>query len=107
MSALEINTIFKKYERLVRKTPASLIFWGFIILILTGAFLLSLPISSKSGNSTSFLNALFTATSSACVTGLVVVDTNTYWSMFGQIVILSLIQIGALGIMSVITLLSV
>ena len=99
--------IIKKRKRASKLTPARMIIFGFILLILAGAFLLFLPISSKSGNFTGFANALFTATSSVCVTGLVVVDTNTYWSLFGQIVILALIQIGALGIMSVVTLFSV
>lgn len=90
-----------------RVTPARIIITGFILLILFGAFLLALPISAKSGNATGFFNALFTATSSVCVTGLVVVDTNTYWSLFGKIVILALIQIGALGIMSVVTVFAV
>lgn len=56
-------------------------------MILLGTFLLSLPISASSGNSTRFTDALFTATSSVCVIGLVVVDTNVYWSMFGKVVI--------------------
>ncbi len=90
-----------------RVTPARIIITGFILLILFGAFLLALPISAKSGHATGFFNALFTATSSVCVTGLVVVDTNTYWSLFGKIVILALIQIGALGIMSVVTIFAV
>lgn len=106
MSSLEIEKTLKKHERLKRMTPVRMIFWGFILMILLGAFLLSLPISSNSGSYTNFTDALFTATSSVCVTGLVVVDTNTYWSVFGQIIILLLIQIGALGIMSVVTLLS-
>ncbi len=90
-----------------RVTPARIIITGFILLILFGAILLALPISAKSGHATGFFNALFTATSSVCVTGLVVVDTNTYWSLFGKIVILALIQIGALGIMSVVTIFAV
>lgn len=91
----------------LRITPARIIIVGFILLILFGAMLLTLPISAKSGTFTGFANALFTATSSVCVTGLVVVDTNTYWSLFGKIVILALIQIGALGIMSVVTIFAV
>lgn len=90
-----------------RMTPARMIFLGFVLLIFLGALILSLPISSASGHGTRFTDALFTATSSVCVTGLVVVDTNTYWSFFGKTVILLLIQIGALGIMSVVTLFSV
>ena len=60
-----------------------------------------LPISSASGNTTDFLTALFTATTSVCVTGLVVVDTYSHWSVFGQVIILILAQIGGLGIITV------
>lgn len=63
-----------------------------------------LPVATKSGERTDFLTALFTATSATCVTGLVVVDTKTYWSVFGQIVIMLLIQVGGLGIMTMSTL---
>ena len=73
---------------------------GFLIIILTGAVLLTLPISARSGVPTDFLDALFTATSATCVTGLVTVGTATHWSGFGQVVILLLIQIGGLGFMS-------
>ena len=76
---------------------------GFGGLILLGTILLMLPISSKGGGFTSFEEALFTSTSAVCVTGLVVHDTATYWSAFGQAVILILIQIGGLGIISVTT----
>ncbi|PWM45718.1 MAG: Trk family potassium uptake protein [Clostridiales bacterium] len=79
---------------------------GFIVLILIGAILLSLPISSASGESTNFLSCLFTATSASCITGLVVVDTATHWSGLGQVIILTLIQIGGLGFMSLATLFS-
>lgn len=78
----------------------------FALIILIGAWLLTLPISSRSGQSTPFINALFTATSSNCVTGLIVYDTYTHWSMFGQIVILALIQVGGLGFMSLATIFS-
>lgn len=79
-------------------SPAVLI-TGFILLIIAGSFILILPISSRSGQFTPFIDALFTATSAVCVTGLVVLDTGTYWSLFGQIVILALIQLGGLGFM--------
>ncbi len=72
---------------------------SFLIIILLGTILLSMPWASNSSES-NIMNALFTATSATCVTGLVVVDTGTHWSMFGKIVILSLIQVGGLGIMS-------
>ncbi|MBR3763645.1 MAG: Trk family potassium uptake protein [Clostridia bacterium] len=84
-----------------RLTPFQLIILGFIGLILLGALLLMLPFASRSGQVTAFGDALFTATSAACVTGLVVQDTASYWSGFGQAVILVLIQIGGLGVVTV------
>ena len=83
-----------------RLSPVKTIVLGYVIIILTGALLLTLPISTRDGVWTSFVNALFTATSATCVTGLVVFDTYTYWSVFGQIVILLLIQIGGIGFMT-------
>ena len=80
---------------------------GFILVILVGALILTLPISTTSGESTNFLDALFTATSAVCVTGLIVVDTGTYWNMFGQTVIMILIEIGGLGFMSFTTLIAI
>ncbi len=74
---------------------------GFIVMILIGTALLMLPAASQSGQWTSFSDAFFTAVSAQCVTGLVVVDTATYWSLFGQIVILLLIQTGGLGFISI------
>ncbi len=74
---------------------------GFLLTILLGSFLLALPISSASGKSVPYLDALFTATTSTCVTGLVTLPTVTTWSVFGQIVILLLIQVGGLGIVTV------
>ncbi|MGN0292063.1 MAG: TrkH family potassium uptake protein [Lachnospiraceae bacterium] len=76
---------------------------SFFCVILIGSILLCLPISSRNGEWTPFLNALFTATSATCVTGLVVYDTFTYWSLFGQLVILLMIQIGGIGLMTIIT----
>ena len=80
---------------------------GFAGLILSGVALLMTPYASQSGDSLRFVDALFTATSAVCVTGLVVVDTGTYFSVFGQSVILLLIQIGGLGVMTVATLVAV
>ena len=77
-----------------------LIALSFLAVILVGAFLLSLPISSRTHEWTPFLDSLFTATSATCVTGLVVFDTYTHWSFFGQIVLLFMIQIGGLGFMT-------
>lgn len=87
--------------------PVQILALGFAGVILIGALLLMLPISSAVGQSTPFLDCLFTSTSAVCVTGLVVVDTGTYWSVFGQIVIMLLIQIGGLGFMTFATFLMV
>ncbi len=70
---------------------------GFLCIILLGGLILSLPISSASGESTNLIDSIFTATSAVCVTGLVTLDTGTYWSMFGQTIIMILIEIGGLG----------
>lgn len=78
-----------------------IILLGFAGVILLGAFLLTLPISSKAREWTSFIDALFTSTSAVCVTGLIVFDTATHWSIFGQIVILLLIQIGGMGVVTI------
>jgi trk system potassium uptake protein len=86
-------------------TPPLLLALGFAALIVLGALLLTLPAASVSGRPTGPLDALFTATSAVCVTGLVVVDTADYWSGFGQAVILVLMQLGGLGFMTSATLL--
>lgn len=101
-----VNRInMKRYEGVFnRLSPAQILVLGFAGVILIGAILLSLPVASSSGKPTAFLDALFTSTSAVCVTGLVVVDTGTYWSLFGQIVIISLIQVGGLGFMTMATL---
>ena len=90
--------ILQKFKHL---SGMQLIALGFFLLIMTGAFLLMLPISSRSGEVTPFLSTLFTATSATCVTGLIVYDTFTHWSLFGQLVILTLIQIGGLGFITI------
>lgn len=77
---------------------AHMVIGGFFLAILTGTLLLMLPVSSVSGQWTKPLDALFTATTSVCVTGLVVVPTFAYWSLFGKLVILALIQVGGFGI---------
>lgn len=84
-----------------RFTSFQIIIWGFLAVILIGALLLMLPVSSKAGIITPFNEALFTSTSAVCVTGLVVQDTATYWSWFGQGIILVLIQIGGLGVITI------
>ncbi len=73
---------------------------GFMAIILIGSILLTLPFATRDGNGASFSDALFTSTSATCVTGLIVQDTATYWSLFGQIVIITLIQIGGLGVVT-------
>ena len=99
----------KIYSLWMKKRPKALsatkiIALVFAAIILTGALLLSLPVASRDGISCGFRPALFTATSATCVTGLVLYDTWTQWSGFGQVVIISLIQIGGLGFMSAATL---
>lgn len=89
-----------------RFSPPQILVLGFATIILVGALLLMLPISSTTGESLPFVDALFTATSATCVTGLIVVDTGTYYSTFGQVVIMLLIQTGGLGFMTVATLFS-
>ena len=81
--------------------PPQIIALVFLAIILLGSALLCLPAASKRGTPTDFLTSLFTATSATCVTGLVRVDTGTYWSGFGQAVILVMIQIGGLGFMTI------
>ena len=85
---------------LKNQPPARIIAVGFALLILAGALLLTLPISTRDGQGAAFFDALFTATSATCVTGLVVQDTALYWSGFGQAVILMLIQIGGMGVVT-------
>lgn len=79
--------------------PAKVLALGFMLIILLGAGLLMLPVSSRTGQRLGWLEALFTATSATCVTGLTVVDTYTTYTVFGQMVVLSLIQVGGLGFM--------
>ena len=76
---------------------------GFFLIAMLGTLLLMLPISSSDGTWTPFLTALFTSVSSSCVTGLVLVDTAMHWSLFGQVVIILLIQTGGLGFMTIAT----
>ncbi|MGE8035289.1 TrkH family potassium uptake protein [Lysinibacillus sp. NPDC093692] len=86
-------------------SPPKALVLGFAIIILIGTFFLTLPIATVDTNGLSFLDALFTATSATCVTGLIVVDTGDTFSLFGELVILFLIQIGGLGFMTFATLL--
>lgn len=93
-----LKTAMKK--RRIRLSATQIIAIGFAAIILLGAGLLCLPAASRSGVSCGFFPALFTATSATCVTGLVLFDTYTQWSPFGQAVIITLIEIGGLGFMS-------
>lgn len=87
----------------VSKNPSRLVVSSFFLVILLGSLLLSLPLASRSPGSTDFFTAFFTATSATCVTGLVLVDTMTHWSGFGQGVILALIQIGGLSLLTILS----
>ena len=90
-------------KRMIKNlTDLQIIFLSFLFVVLLGGGILSLPISSKAGEYTSFVDSLFTAISATCVTGLAVLDTSTYWSFFGQIIILILIQVGGLGFMTLV-----
>ena len=87
------------YKKISHVSPTKIILFGYCIIIFIGAILLCLPISSNGGY-TSFSDALFTATSATCVTGLIRFHTYTHWSLFGQVVILLLIQTGGIGFMT-------
>lgn len=88
--------------RLSRKLSSSqIIILGFAAAILFGSLLLMLPISTRDGRGACFTDALFTATSAVCVTGLILKDTAAYWTGFGQAVILALIQIGGMGVVTI------
>lgn len=89
------------FHRKKHLTTFQIIIYGFALIILAGALLLMLPISTRTGTATPFHEALFTSTSAVCVTGLVVQDTASHWSVFGQIVILFLIQIGGMGVITI------
>ncbi len=93
-------TILTEFIRAVSKRPGVAISGSFLVIIFIGAGFLSLPLATATGERTPFIDAVFTATSATCVTGLIVRDTGQYFSTFGQIVILVLIQVGGLGIMT-------
>lgn len=90
--------ILSKFQN--KLTYVRIIAMGYLMVVLLGTFLLMLPAASRNGKGIDFLSALFTATSATCVTGLVVVDTATQWTLLGQIIILVMIQIGGLGFMT-------
>lgn len=93
-------SLFEKVRKR-RLNQVQFIALGFFLIIISGALLLMLPVSARDGQGTDFISALFTATSSTCVTGLIVFDTWTHWSLFGQIIILIMIQIGGLGFVTI------
>lgn len=97
----------KLRKRLYNLSYTKIVAGGYLALLIIGTFLLMLPVSAKNGEWTAFPDALTTATSASCVTGLIVFDTFTHWSFFGQAVLLLLIQTGGLGYMTIITLISV
>ena len=92
-------------QRKIRLTPVRLLVLGYLAVIIIGTLLLIIPFASKITGSASFMDALFTTVSASCVTGLIVRDTYTHWSTFGQVVILLLIQIGGIGFMTIVYLL--
>lgn len=97
--------IFETIDK-IKKNPYLVFLYGFATIILIGTILLSLPIASNDGKSVGIINALFTATSASCVTGLVVVNTAYHWTVLGKVVIIMLIQIGGLGVMTMTALIS-
>lgn len=96
-----------KLKRNLKLNGMQILALGFFVVIFVGGIILSLPISAASGKATNFIDALFISTSAVCVTGLVTLDTGTHWNMFGQIVIMLLIEIGGLGFMSFTTLVAI
>lgn len=100
VAILQPSILVKKKRVNFFTNPARVIVLSFALLIVVGALLLMMPFSSNSGNFTDPLTAFFTATSASCVTGLIVVDTHTHWNLIGQLVILTMIQIGGLGLIT-------
>ncbi len=101
---LEKRNILQQINPLKRQfSPIQLVVMSYLVVILLGAILLAMPFASRSGQSTNFVDSLFTSTSAVAVTGLVVKDTLAHWSIFGQIIILLLIQIGGLGYITLFT----
>lgn len=92
------NKLASKLKK--RLSAVQVLALGFIVLIFVGGTFLSLPIFSRSGNATPFIDALFTAVSAVCVTGLTTLNTALHWNAYGQLVIMILIEIGGLGFMT-------
>lgn len=103
----QLSALQRLFRRLVPRHPAQVIVLGFALAIAAGTGLLMLPVAKAGDGAASLLEALFTATSAVCVTGLITVDTPVFWSGFGHAVILALIQVGGFGVMSFGTLLGV
>lgn len=101
-----LRRVWNRLRSMQNLNPARIVVFSFGGIILVGTLLLMLPVSARAGVPTGGFTALFTATSATCVTGLVLVDTWAHWSLFGQAVILVMIQLGGLGFMTVITLAS-
>lgn len=104
---MRVVTVRLRARLSAHRGPGQLVVLGFAAAVAVGTLLLSLPVSAAPGQAPSFMAALFTATSAVCVTGLVVVDTSSAWSGFGQGVVLALIQVGGFGIMTLASLLGV
>ncbi|RAP76322.1 TrkH family potassium uptake protein [Paenibacillus montanisoli] len=96
-----------KFFRISHWPPPRVLATGFALIILLGGFLLTLPFASSDGTTTPFIDAVFTATSATCVTGLVTVDSGSHWSVAGQVIIICLIQVGGLGFMTMSTLFAI
>lgn len=103
---LEVMVKLLAFFNKIKLTPPQVVAAGFLTVILVGAILLNTPFVTNSGESIGFENAVFTSTSAVCVTGLVVVDTGTYWNYAGKTIIIILIQIGGLGFMTMASLLA-
>lgn len=104
ISIIDAERMMRMWKKNRWMRPERVMALGFLALILLGGVLLSLPCAAQNGRSIGLGNGLFTATSAVCVTGLVAVDTGTTFSLFGQITLLALIQIGGLGFMAFATL---
>ncbi len=103
MVLFPLRALLRRLRSMRNLNPARIVVISFGIIILTGTLLLMLPWASRDGQSAGLITCLFTATSASCVTGLILVDTWTHWTLFGQVVILAMIQLGGLGFMTVIT----
>ncbi len=97
---------FERKINKIKKNPYLVFFFGFAVVIFIGSVLLSMPFASQNGQGVGFINALFTSASATCVTGLIVVNTATHWTVFGKVVIIILIQIGGLGVMTMTAMIS-